>query len=59
MPGDDMPELTMEQLRQVLDKPIGTLPIRQLAAGKKDVCILFDDMSRVHLSRKSRQPKTP
>lgn len=46
MPADDMPELTMEQLRQVLGKPIGTLPIRQLAAGKKDVCILFDDMSR-------------
>ena len=46
MPADDMPEMTFKKLRQVLDSPVGTKTIRELAIGKKDVCIIFDDMSR-------------
>lgn len=46
MPADDLPPLTVRELRRVLDDPVGTRPIRELAVGKKEVCILFDDMSR-------------
>lgn len=46
MPADALPEMTEAELRAVLAQPLGTKTIRELAEGKKDVCIMFDDMSR-------------
>ncbi len=46
MAGDKLPPLTRDQMREVLAKPIGSPTIKELAKGKKEVCIVFDDMSR-------------
>lgn len=46
MPADDMPELSRAELKECIDRAYGTKPIRELATGKKEVCIIFDDMSR-------------
>jgi nickel-dependent lactate racemase len=46
MRGHDAPVLTPEQIRQQLDKPVGTRPLREIAAGKKTVVITFDDLTR-------------
>jgi len=46
MRGHRRPELTDGDLRAAFSNPIGSKPIRQLARGKKEVAILFDDMSR-------------
>jgi nickel-dependent lactate racemase len=46
MQGHDAPPLTREGFRKAFANPIGTPPIRELARGKKNVVILFDDMSR-------------
>ena len=47
MTGSDTPTMTAAEIRKALDNPIGTMPIRELARGKKQVVILFDDMSRI------------
>jgi len=39
MRGHDAPVLTAEQIGQQLDRPIGTRPLREIAAGKKTVVI--------------------
>ena len=44
--GYQKPVLTPEQIVASIVSPIGTSRIRDLAKGKKKVCILFDDMSR-------------
>ena len=36
-----------KEIRTALDNPIGTKPLSELARGKKEVVILFDDTSRV------------
>jgi len=46
MQGHDAPKLSEEGFRKALANPIGTRPIRELARGKQNVVILFDDMSR-------------
>ncbi len=46
MEGHDAPKLSDEGFRKAFARPIGTKPIRQLARGKKNVVIVFDDMSR-------------
>ena len=46
MPGHDAPKLDETGFRQAFANPIGTRPIRELARGKKNVVIVFDDMSR-------------
>lgn len=46
MKGHDARILTQQEIRTQLDKPLGTLPLRELAAGKKKVVVTFDDMSR-------------
>jgi len=46
MTGHDTPPLTDEQMGQALENPIGTKPIKELAQGKKQVVILFDDLTR-------------
>jgi len=48
MAGYDRPALTPDQIKAALTQNlIGTPPIRKLAKGKKEVAILFDDMTRV------------
>jgi nickel-dependent lactate racemase len=44
--GHDRPGLTPEEMQRAFDNPIGTPPLRQLARGRKEVVILFDDTSR-------------
>ncbi|MCC7175178.1 MAG: DUF2088 domain-containing protein [Bryobacterales bacterium] len=46
MRGYGAPVLTQEQLAEGMSKPIGTAPLRELAAGKKTVVITFDDLTR-------------
>ncbi len=46
MAGHDTPPLTDQQMVQALEHPIGTKPIKELAQGKKQVVILFDDLTR-------------
>jgi nickel-dependent lactate racemase len=44
--GHDRPNLTSEETEQAFANPIGTQRIRDLARGKKEVAILFDDITR-------------
>ena len=46
MKGDDDPVLNTEQLRQKIFSPIGTVSLKELAKGKKEVAIIVDDISR-------------
>jgi nickel-dependent lactate racemase len=46
MAGYDRPAINDDQIRAAIANPIGTPPIRQLARGKKEVVILFDDLAR-------------
>jgi len=46
MKGDSTPPITEETMRATFTNPIGVLPIRELARNKKEVVILFDDISR-------------
>ena len=48
MAGYNRPALSSDQIREaVTDNLIGIPPIRELARGKKEVVIIFDDMTRV------------
>lgn len=47
MAGYDRPAMTDEQIRDAIINLKGTLPIRQLAKGKNQVVIIFDDICRV------------
>lgn len=46
MAGQDAPELSEEGIQAAFLNPIGTPRIAQLARNKKEVVILFDDLSR-------------
>lgn len=46
MQGHNVPALSEEGIRNAFAHPIGTQTIRELAEGKKEVAIVFDDMSR-------------
>ena len=46
MTGHDTPALSDDQLRETLQQPLGTEPLRALAQGKKQAVILFDDLTR-------------
>jgi nickel-dependent lactate racemase len=46
MKGQDAPVLSPQEIRQEFAKPIGTPPLRELAAGKRRVVITFDDLTR-------------
>ncbi len=46
MRGHNRPALREQGFREAFANPIGTNPIRELARGKSEVVILFDDMSR-------------
>ena len=47
MTGADKALLKPADIQTALAEPIGTKPLRELAKGKKEIVILFDDMSRV------------
>ena len=46
MEGHDRPALLPAQIRASIRFPIGTSPIREMAKGKKEVAIIFDDIQR-------------
>lgn len=46
MVGHGRPALTDDQIRAALSSPIGTPRLRDLARGKKEACILFDDLPK-------------
>ena len=46
MEGNTAPVLSPEEIRAKIQKPIGTKPLRELAAGKQNAVITFDDLSR-------------
>ncbi|MFH1652159.1 MAG: lactate racemase domain-containing protein [Chloroflexota bacterium] len=50
MAGKDVPALTGKQIGEAFARPIGTSRIVELARGKKEAVILFDDMSRPTMS---------
>jgi nickel-dependent lactate racemase len=47
MTGYNRSELTVEELRATINNPIGCKRLSEIARGKKEVAILFDDTSRV------------
>lgn len=46
MRGHNRPPLDEKRIREAFSNPIDAKPIRKLARGKKEVAILFDDMTR-------------
>jgi len=47
MHGYNLPAMTPSAIRKTLDNPVGAKPIKELARGKQQVVILFDDLSRI------------
>jgi nickel-dependent lactate racemase len=45
--GYDRPKLKPAEIEHVIDGPVGMAPLREYARGKKEVVIIFDDLSRV------------
>ncbi len=46
IPADDLPQLTDDQIRETIANPTGCAPLREMAAGRKEAVIIFDDISR-------------
>ena len=46
MAGHDAPVLGTDEMRRRIQNPIGTRPLREIAAGKKAAIITFDDLTR-------------
>ena len=44
--GSDKPAMSPDEIKAALTSPIGSLPLREMARDKKEVVILFDDMTR-------------
>jgi len=47
MAGFDCPAMKLDEIRVAITNLIGSPPIRELARGKNEVVIIFDDMTRV------------
>ena len=47
MAGSKRPAMTKDEIRASILQPMGTSRIRELARGKREIVILFDDMARV------------
>ena len=47
MSGYDRPAMTDDQIRHSITHLIGSPPIREIARGKQEVIIIFDDIARV------------
>jgi nickel-dependent lactate racemase len=46
MKGGERKKLTHKEMGRAFHKPIGSKPIQEIAKGKKEVAILFDDLAR-------------
>jgi len=46
MKGHQARPLTAAEIKRALETPVGTKPLREIAAGKKTVTIAFDDLTR-------------
>jgi lactate racemase len=46
MDGSKAPVLSRDEVRKRIQAPIGTAPLREIAAGKKSAVITFDDCTR-------------
>ena len=46
MAGYNSPVLTSSEIIKLINNPVGTKPLREIAAGKKTAVILFDDITR-------------
>jgi hypothetical protein len=46
MPGQDRPKLTKEEIKAAFKHPIGAPRISELARGRRNVVVVFDDLSR-------------
>jgi nickel-dependent lactate racemase len=46
MKGGERKKLTPQEIEKAFSHPIGTGPVSELAKGKKEVTILFDDLAR-------------
>ena len=46
MKGHATSPLAPAAIRTAVQNPVGTLPLREIAAGKKTVAIAFDDLTR-------------
>jgi nickel-dependent lactate racemase len=46
MAGENAPKMSDGQIRDALRKPIGTPRLAEMARGKNEVCIIFDDLTR-------------
>ena len=46
MAGHDRPAMSASQVHEAMFQPIGAPPISIGARGKKEICVIFDDMSR-------------
>ncbi len=44
--GHERPKLSAEEMQRAFDNPIGAPRLRELARGRQEVAILFDDISR-------------
>jgi len=47
MAGYNRPAMKSDEIKASISNPIGIPPIRELAKGKKEIVIIFDDFSRV------------
>jgi nickel-dependent lactate racemase len=47
MAGFNRPRLESAAIKKAISQPLGMAPLREYARGKKEVVILFDDMTRV------------
>ena len=45
MKGYNCPALRPDEIKAPISKPIGIPPLRELAKGKNEVVIIFDDMT--------------
>lgn len=45
-PGLEKPALSPQQIAELIDHPQGSLPLSEMAAGRKQAVIVFDDMTR-------------
>ncbi len=46
MAGEKARKMSRQQIKDALRKPIGTPRLAEMARGKKEVCIIFDDLTR-------------
>jgi nickel-dependent lactate racemase len=46
MVGHNRPKLSEGEMRKAFSKPIGSGSIREMARGRREIAILFDDLSR-------------